>query len=63
MKSSTEWDTKLARQLGIVLAVKICFIVAIRQIWFSHPTAPEMRMPATAVEQHMLGSPDKIDNK
>lgn len=57
MKSKAKLDKKLARQLGIVLAAKICFILAIKQIWFSHPPAQEMRMPTTLVEQHLLDSP------
>jgi hypothetical protein len=55
MKSISKWDMKLARQIGVVLVVKICFILAIKQIWFSHPAAQGMRMPSASVAQHLLG--------
>jgi hypothetical protein len=49
------FDTALARKIAIVLAMKVCFLVAIKQLWFSTPQAVDMTMPTDAVEQRLLG--------
>ena len=50
-------DVALARKLTLVLAIKVCFIFAMKQLWFSEPQAENMTMPTDAVEQHVLGRP------
>jgi hypothetical protein len=49
-------DKALARKIAIVLAVKVCFLVAMKQLWFSQPQAVDMTMPTQAVEQRLLGT-------
>jgi hypothetical protein len=49
------FDAALARRIAIVLAVKVCFLVAIKQLWFSAPPAVDMTMPTQTVEQRILG--------
>jgi hypothetical protein len=50
-------DVALARKLTLVLAIKLCFIVAMKQLWFSEPKTDGMSMPIDAVERHVLGRP------
>ncbi|MEZ5446192.1 MAG: hypothetical protein R3F45_10495 [Gammaproteobacteria bacterium] len=55
----TPWirDVALARKLTLVLVVKLCFILAMKQLWFSEPKTDGMSMPIDAVERHLLGPP------
>jgi hypothetical protein len=50
-------DVALARKITLVLAIKVCFIFAMKQLWFSEPQAENMTMPTDAVERHVLGRP------
>lgn len=50
-------DVALARKLTLVLVIKLCFIFAMKQLWFSEPGTEGMSMPIDAVERHVLGRP------
>lgn len=49
-------DLALARKIAIVLVIKVCFLMTIKQLWFSHPQAVDMTMPTERVEQRLLGT-------
>ena len=55
-RKTIQSDVWLVRKIALVLTIKVCFIVAIRQIWFSEPAAEHMRLPIDTVEQRLLGT-------
>lgn len=44
----------LAVEISAVLVVKLIFLMTIWSLWFSHPQAPDMTMPAGKVAEHIL---------
>ena len=47
-------NKKLAREIGIILVVKVIVLLTIKQIWFSAPTIPVDNASSTA--QHISGT-------
>ena len=49
------WKAPLAREIAVILVIKLALLLAIKAIWFDHPA-----IPANAEQQvsaHLLGNP------
>ncbi|WP_321894236.1 cytochrome oxidase putative small subunit CydP [Paraburkholderia heleia] len=46
-----------ARDIALVLAVKLVLLVALKYAFFNHPQAQDMNMPPAAVAQAILAVP------
>ena len=46
-----------ARDIALVLAVKLVLLVALKYAFFNHPQAEDMNMPPAAVAQAILAVP------
>ena len=49
--------TPLAREIAVILLVKLALLLAIKAIWFSTPSLPENE--SEQVSAHLLGDPQR----
>ncbi|MDF3935891.1 cytochrome oxidase putative small subunit CydP [Pseudomonas citronellolis] len=52
------WTTPLAREIAVILVIKLALLMAIKAIWFDHPTIPVDA--ERQVSAHLLGTPAPI---
>jgi hypothetical protein len=55
----TRWvrGPTLARDIGIILAIKFALLMALKYTFFNHPQAEHMMMPPEQVAQALLSTP------
>ena len=52
----------LAVEISAVLVIKLIFLWTIWSLWFAHPQAPDMTMPADKVSEHILAGGTQQDS-
>ena len=52
----------LAVEISAVLVIKLIFLWTIWSLWFAHPQAPDMTMPADKVSEHILAGGSQQDS-
>lgn len=53
-KDEPVWKIPLAREIAVILVIKLALLLAIKAIWFDHPTVPVDG--ERQVSAHLLGN-------